>query len=198
MKFSGTVGCVQGPGALAPVIPPTPTSLPPLGGFSPLPHGTWTPERLEGGVCLSWAGHGGSYPFEAGSPAASLQKTDTGEPLLSPNPRTQSRCCDTLKVTCSLWVGVTGFWEEETFDWLPCPQLGCSHPHIHPPAGGPSCPGSHARLGTVAGAQGASGELGSPCKSPHTPERARPEIARNKYHDMLNNMYILKATKLCA
>ena len=46
------MGCVQGPGALAPVIPPTATSLPPLGGFSPLPHGTWTPERLEE-VCAS-------------------------------------------------------------------------------------------------------------------------------------------------
>lgn len=108
------------------------------------------------------------------------------------------RCCDTLKVTCPRWVGATGFWEEETSDWLPCPQLGRLHPHIHPPVGGPSCLGSRARLGTVAGAQGASGELGSPCKSPHTSERARPERARNKYHDMLNIMYILKATELCA
>lgn len=47
MKVNGTVGYVQGPGALAPVIPPTATSLPPLGGFLLLPPGTWAPERLE-------------------------------------------------------------------------------------------------------------------------------------------------------
>ena len=178
---------------------PTYCHLPASPGWVLAP-ATWDLDtrKAGGGVCLYWAGHGGSCPFEAGSPAASLRKTDMGEPLLSPNPCTQGRCCNTLKVTCSPWVGVTDFWEEETSDWLPCPQLGRSHSHICPPAGGPSCPGSHARLGAVAGAWGASGELGSPCKSPHTPERARPEIVCNKYHDMLNNLYILKATKLCA
>ena len=102
---------------------PTYCHLPASPGWVLAP-ATWDLDtrKAGGGVCLSWAGHGGSCPFEAGSPAASPWKMDMGELLLSPNPCTQGRWCDTLKVTCSPWVGVTGSGKKKPLTGFPAPS----------------------------------------------------------------------------
>ena len=105
-------------GASAPMILLTATSLPPLSGFSPLPHSApgraQTREKLGLGACTPrppGTGHGGSCPHpELTAPWRVWWVTGRGKalPLIQVSDASGHRRCNTLGGQLSALVGVPG------------------------------------------------------------------------------------------